>query len=85
MTAGRDGTGDDALAFPESSTAEPSFSMTPTGSWPMVRPRATGYSPFRMWMSVPQIVVVVMRTSASSGPMSGMALPPLLAPCCVTR
>src|ERR1700739_72147 len=41
----------------------------------MVRPFATGYPPFRMWMSVPQIVVVVMRTSASSGPTSGMGLP----------
>ena len=45
--------------------------MTPTGSWPMVRPGATGYSPFRIWMSVPQIVVVVTRISASSGPTSG--------------
>ena len=34
--------------------------MTPTGSWPMVRPLATGYSPLRMWTSVPQIVVVVI-------------------------
>ena len=45
--------------------------MTPTGSWPMVRPWATGYSPLRMCTSVPQIVVVVIRTSASSGPTSG--------------
>ena len=52
-------------------TALPSRSMIPTGSWPIVRPRATGYSPLRMWMSVPQIVVVVMRMRASSGPISG--------------
>lgn len=53
------------------STAAPSFSMMPTGSWPMVRPLATGYSPLRMCTSVPQMVVVVMRISASSGPTSG--------------
>ena len=38
----------------------------------MVSPRATGYSPLRMWTSVPQIVVVVTRISASSGPTSGI-------------
>lgn len=48
--------------------------MIPTGSWPTVRPRATGYSPLRMWTSVPQIVVVVTRISASLGPMSGAGL-----------
>src|SRR3546814_5757148 len=48
--------------------------MTPTGSWPMVRPGATGYSPLRMCTSVPQIVVVVMRSRASLGPISGMGL-----------
>ena len=32
--------------------------MTPTGSWPIVRPLLTGYSPLRMCTSVPQIVVV---------------------------
>jgi hypothetical protein len=41
--------------------------MTPTGSCPTVKPFATGYSPFRICTSVPQIVVVVTRSSASSG------------------
>src|SRR5215218_577473 len=45
--------------------------MTPTGSWPMMRPGATGYSPLRMWTSVPQIVVIVTRTMASVGPQVG--------------
>src|SRR5690606_26691030 len=40
----------------------------------MVRPAATGYSPLRMCTSVPQMVVVVMRSSASLGPISGMGL-----------
>src|SRR6185295_6389682 len=52
-------------------TAAPSSSMTPTGSWPTVSPRATGYSPLRMCTSVPQIVVRVMRRSASFGPIEG--------------
>src|SRR3954454_17506059 len=56
-------------------TAAPSLSITPTGSWPTVRPLATGYSPLRMWTSVPQIVVVVTRRSASSGPTSGTGFP----------
>lgn len=51
-----------------------SFSMTPRGLWPSVRPLRTGYSPFRMCTSIPQIVVVVIRTSASSGPISGIGL-----------
>src|SRR5512144_1216704 len=38
----------------------------------MVRPGATGYSPFAMCTSVPQIVVVVMRTRASVGPTAGI-------------
>src|SRR4029079_18678858 len=45
--------------------------MTPTGSWPTVRPSFTGYSPFRMWTSVPQIVVSVTRISASPTPGTG--------------
>ena len=45
--------------------------MTPTGSWPMIRPGRTGYSPLRMWMSVPQIVVVVTRMTASPTPARG--------------
>src|SRR5690606_21322804 len=48
--------------------------MTPTGSWPMVKPRATGYSPLRMCTSVPQMVVVVTLISASKGPTSGTGL-----------
>ncbi|MNZ97408.1 hypothetical protein D3C78_1166440 [compost metagenome] len=48
--------------------------MMPTGSWPMVSPGATGYSPLRMCTSVPQMVVVVMRTSASFGPTGGIGL-----------
>ena len=39
-----------------------------------VRPLATGYSPFRMWTSVPHIVVVVTRIRASSGPGCGIGL-----------
>src|SRR5512138_958879 len=38
----------------------------------MVRPEATGYSPFRICTSVPQMVVVVTFSSASSGPTSGI-------------
>src|SRR5262249_15860188 len=49
--------------------------MTPTGSWPTVSPRATGYSPFRIWTSVPQIVVVVTLISASVGPTRGTGFP----------
>src|SRR3954451_20733244 len=56
-------------------TAAPNLSITPTGSWPTVRPLATGYSPLRMWTSVAQIVVVVTRRSASSGPTSGTGFP----------
>src|SRR6188474_2482106 len=52
-------------------TCDPSFSMMPTGSWPTMRPLRTGYSPRRMWTSVPQIVVVLIRSRASSGPTSG--------------
>jgi hypothetical protein len=29
--------------------------MTPTGSWPIVSPGLTGYSPLRMWTSVQRI------------------------------
>jgi len=45
--------------------------MIPTGSWPTINPLATGYSPRRMCTSVPQIVVVLILTSASRGPTSG--------------
>src|SRR6476659_3553076 len=50
--------------------------MTPTGSWPMISPGRTGYSPLRMWMSVPQIVVVVTRTTASPTPARGFGTDP---------
>jgi hypothetical protein len=46
--------------------------MTPTGSWPMIRPGATGYSSRQMWTSVPQIVVSVTFTIASVGPQDGV-------------
>src|SRR5918993_3883660 len=36
-----------------------------------MRPGATGYSPRRMWTSVPQMVVIVTRTMASVGPQEG--------------
>ena len=45
--------------------------MTPTGSWPRIRPGRTGYSPLTMWTSVPQIVVRVTRIRASPGPGRG--------------
>ena len=45
--------------------------MTPTGSWPMILPGSTGYSPRRMCTSVPQIVVIVTRTIASVAPQTG--------------
>ena len=72
VPARRDGAGDDALAQAIALDRRAEASITPTGSWPIVRPRRTGYSPFRMCTSVPQIVVVVTRRSASSGPTSGI-------------
>ena len=45
--------------------------MTPTGSWPSTRPGLTGYSPRTMCTSVPQIVVAVIRMTASPGPGTG--------------
>src|SRR5262245_23817495 len=47
------------------SRPSPSASITPTGSWPRIRPGRTGYSPLTMCTSVPQIVVAVMRMTAS--------------------
>ena len=47
--------------------------MTPTGSWPRIRPGLTGYSPRTMWTSVPQIVVAVIRMTASPAPGVGFA------------
>ena len=46
--------------------------MTPTGSCPRIRPGLTGYSPRTMCTSVPQMVVVVMRMTAS--PTRGIGL-----------
>ena len=47
-------------------TALPTSSTTPTPSCPRMRPSVTvGTSPFRMWRSVPQMVDVVIRTTAS--------------------
>ncbi len=47
-------------------TPAPIDSMTPTPSWPRIRPGAqVATSPFRMCRSVPQIVVLVTRTMAS--------------------
>ena len=42
--------------------------MTPTGSCPRTSPGLTGYSPRTMCTSVPQMVVVVIRMTASPGP-----------------
>lgn len=50
-------------ATPASSSA-----MTPTGSCPMTSPGRTGYSAVTICRSIPQIVVVVTRISASPGP-----------------
>ena len=49
-------------------TADPSSTIVPTPSCPRMRPSVTaGTSPFRMCRSVPQIVVVSTRTTASVG------------------
>src|SRR5438874_3871969 len=49
-------------------TADPTSATTPTPSCPRMRPALTeATSPLRMWRSVPQIVVLVMRTMASVG------------------
>ena len=55
--------------------------MTPTGSWPRTSPGRTGYSPFTMWTSVPQIVVSVTRISASPAPGRGRATSSTLNSC----
>ncbi len=52
-------------------TAAPTESTMPTPSWPRMVPGLhVATSPLRMWRSVPQIVVRVMRTMASPGPAS---------------
>ena len=49
-------------------TAEPAAATVPTASWPKMRPSTTaGTSPLRMCRSVPQIVVVSIRTTISVG------------------
>ena len=49
-------------------TELPTSVITPTPSWPRMRPGVTaGTSPLRMCRSVPQIVVVSMRTMTSVG------------------
>ena len=68
LAARRDRADQDALADGEALTPAPSSSMTPTGSCPITRPGRTGYSPRTMCRSVPQIVVSVMRITASPGP-----------------
>ena len=53
-------------------TADPSLWMTPTDSWPRVRPSGTGRAPLTVWTSEVQIKAAVVRTIASSGPGSGI-------------
>ena len=49
-------------------TELPTSVMTPTPSWPRIRPGVTaGTSPLRMCRSVPQIVVVSILTMMSVG------------------
>ena len=49
-------------------TSAPSSVTVPTASWPRMRPSVTaGTSPLRMCRSVPQMVVVSIRTIASVG------------------
>ena len=49
-------------------TAGPTLSITPTPSWPRMRPGSQlGRSPLRMCRSVPQMVVFVILTIASVG------------------
>jgi len=47
--------------------------MTPTGSCPSIKPGFTGYSPRTMCTSVPQMVVAVIRITASPWPGWGRA------------
>src|SRR6185312_5222669 len=49
-------------------TAFPTSSMTPTPSWPIIRPSVTsGTSPFIICRSVPHMVVLRIFTTASVG------------------
>ena len=54
-------------------TPAPTSSTTPTPSCPRIRPGSQlGTSPFRIWRSVPQIVVLEILTIASVGaPIAG--------------
>jgi hypothetical protein len=72
VAARRDSAGDDPLPFAKAYNGGTEFLDDAHRLMPIVSPAATGYSPLRIWMSVPHIVVVVTRTSASSGPISGI-------------
>ena len=66
LAARRDRADDDALPdLVLVSSPSPSSSMTPTGSCPRISPGLTGYSPRTMCTSVPQMVVAVIRMTAS--------------------
>ena len=53
----------------------PISTISPANSWPVTRGtgtvRCAQSSQFQMWMSVPQMPVLLMRISTSSGPISG--------------
>ena len=53
-------------------TAPPSAWITPTDSWPSVRPSSTGSAPRTVCTSDVQTIDAVVRTTASSGPGSGI-------------
>ena len=66
--AGADAGDDHAVADRVVADAEPTSTTVPTPSCPRIRPSVTaGTSPLRMCRSVPQIVVVSIRTIASPG------------------
>jgi hypothetical protein len=50
-----------------SASSAPSASIPPTGSWPMINPGVTWYSPLAMCTSVPQMVVAVLSLLSSTG------------------
>ena len=57
------------IARLEGRDGAPTLSTTPTPSWPRMRPGSQlGTSPLRICRSVPQIVVLVILTMASSVP-----------------
>jgi hypothetical protein len=64
--AGGDAGDEDAVAGRAVVTAVPTSSTVPTASWLRIVPGLqAATSPLRMWRSVPQIVAVSMRTTAS--------------------